>query len=185
VRTTAVDPSETNYLLQLKGLKDELAALRAARGCQKSPGEIAATLLARLQELETEREAFEQLPTAEQIAFKQKQLAELPADIPLADLERREIELDIIELQGGSSGLLTVARDRANEDARFRRPMRAIPSEREVAAFLEAERARVERITPAPRQQQADVIQLDDYRPRDVLADYRGRPQVRLEPDHV
>jgi hypothetical protein len=80
--------------------------------------------------------------------------------------------------------LVEVARDRANEDVRFHRPLRPIPSEADVAAIIAAEKAHVASPAPAPsRQRRADVIEIADFLRRDVLAEYRDRQRPQLEPE--
>ena len=102
---------------QLKDLKNELAALSAAR--QREPRDIAAVLLKRLRACQSERAACEALPIEAKIAAKQKELAELPAHAPravyqgrfieldpMAEYRARELEIDIIELQGGAPAVV-------------------------------------------------------------------------------
>jgi hypothetical protein len=50
----------------------------------------------------------------------------------------------------------------------------------EAVTLIEAEKAHVERTAPAATHARpADVIELDDYRPRDVLVEYRDHPRPR------
>jgi hypothetical protein len=175
----------------LRSVVNRVEALKAALDERKppEPEDVAARLLERMEEWKREQGRYASLTVAEKIVCKQRELDLLPADAVLAEYRRRCVELDILELRGASPEWLQVARDQALECVRRQHPMPKIVTHDEAVAILAAEKAQVESIAgPASlpmRQRRADVIELDDYRPRDALADYRGRQQSQLEPTHV
>jgi hypothetical protein len=167
---------------------EALAAALAAREQQDSGADVTTRIKARLEAYQREEAQYEAMSTEEKLVAKEQQLGELPADAFLSEYRRRELELTILELRGASPELLKVARDQATAAVRFCRPMPPIPSHAEAVAIIEAQkppRAPTEASAPSPRQRRADVVELDDYRKRDVLADYRGRQQPQLEPPVV
>jgi hypothetical protein len=152
------------------------------------------------------QELYAALPVADKLESKRRELEQvgadwhdrqneqLPAgyvsyDVRLGHDElwhtyrARCVALEILALEGASAELVEIAWDRANEDVRFHRLQRPIPSPEEVAEIIEAQRAciaRTEPSSPPPRQRRANVIEFEGY--RDRLADYRGRDGPRTEP---
>lgn len=172
--------AHVSYLRRIEQLEAEAAAREPS-----DDDDVTARVGTRLEQMKREQEAYEALPTDEKITALEKQMAELPPDPIWYDYCRRSLEIDVLELRGASAELLQLAREQATDAVRFRRAMPTIPSQQEVDALIEAQRPACERTAASaesPRRR-AEVIQLADRRPRDVLADYRGRQQHPTEPE--
>jgi hypothetical protein len=190
---------------------------------------VAERIGAMLDALEQKRMAYEALPVSAKIEHKRQQLANERADWETRDPDRyqgeleyrflertdphrfecrcRNLELDILELQGAAPEILWAGRSQHQDSYCFRKALPAIPTLEEAVDIIargavyycfrpeslgdrRAGPAYTTPQTPAtepsPRQRRAGVIELDDYRrERDVLADYRSRDEPKIEPDFV
>ncbi|HEV7611424.1 MAG TPA: hypothetical protein VGO37_06085 [Steroidobacteraceae bacterium] len=166
---------------------ERIEQARAARKRPRNPraeADMEACIRARFAGCELRAEAYAGLSVPEKIAEKRLELAETIADWAARDpsafgvntelvhtLRRRQLELDIEELEGASADTVESARTAANEAFRFRgrpQPEPAIIERNTVVATIGVPTVQPDHREP-PR------------RPKfDRLADYRADPRVQF-----